>query len=221
MSADQSIDVKIIEIIKGNDVKYEKLAQILKLVVNTCDIDQKKYFLLGSYAIRKEREINYLDINIDHNEFFKLEKVTKLKGLTVMNEIGHLEFYNGQIRWFFDMTDLYNKYSGEVANDFSIEMFQKDPLIGFPNEKFSLSYLTDTNGLDVDNYGHQFFSYSTLLSWKETMARPKDVADIVLLKELINKEQEQEKQKQKQQGGGYYAKYMKYKTKYNNLLRRL
>ena len=55
--------------------KYEKLASILKYVfVDVCKIDQDKYFILGSFGIREHRLINDLDINIDKDEFMKLEK---------------------------------------------------------------------------------------------------------------------------------------------------
>lgn len=189
---------EIINIIKSELTKYDKLAKILKLIVDKCEIDQTKYFILGSYAIRKYREINDLDINMDYREFLKLGKLG----------YGILEFYNNQIRWFLDMTDLYNKQTGQNVQDFSIEVFQKEPTVGFPNEKFSLQYLKDHQKLSIDDYGHQFFNYQTLLEWKQTMNRPKDQDDIILLQKII------------EQTGGYQHKYYKYKRKYLNLKRR-
>lgn len=75
--------------------KYEKLSSILKYIfVDVCKIDQDKYFILGSFTIREHRLINDLDINIDKNEFMKLERA-------VERGFGGIEFYNGQINSFF------------------------------------------------------------------------------------------------------------------------
>lgn len=183
----------ITDIIKNKNLKkHEKLSLILKNIVTQCGIDQTKYFILGSYAVREHREINDLDIHMDRDEFIKLHKT----------KTGQLEFYNDQIRWFLDMTDEYKKYADENAKDFSIEIFQKKPDEGFPNNTFSLTNLEKNNGLDRDSNGNQFFNLNTLLRWKETMNREKDKPDIVLLKKLLGKT------------GGYYGKYIKYKNKY-------
>lgn len=46
--------------------------------------------------------------------------------------IGILQIYKkNQIRWFFDMTDRYNKLTGFNEDDFSIEVFQKKILVVF------------------------------------------------------------------------------------------
>jgi hypothetical protein len=159
--------------------KYEKLSSILKYIfVDVCKIDQDKYFILGSFAIREHRLINDLDINIDTSEFMKLERA-------VERGFGGIEFYNGQIRWYFDLTDEYNTLNGAAENDFSIEAFMKDSTDGFPNSKFSLGHLIKTHSLDVDRNGHPFFNLETLLKWKKTMNRPKDSADIELIKALL------------------------------------
>ena len=42
--------------------------------------------------------------------------------------MGDLQFYNGQIKWFFDLTKEYNDLTGETEKDFSIEAFQKNQL---------------------------------------------------------------------------------------------
>jgi len=174
-------DKTILEIIQNNSLeKYEKLSAILKyLFVDIANISQDKYYILGSFAIRKERTISDLDINMHHDEFFKLKKI-------VDKNFGSLEIYNNQIRWFFDMTKLYNDLTNNNEPDFSIEAFQKNPNEGFPNEKFSLNYLKEHNGLDKDSFGHQFFKLETLLEWKQTMNRPKDQPDIDLIKKLLS-----------------------------------
>src|SRR6185312_12668528 len=129
------MDQVIRSIITGNTEKYQKLSDILKyLFVDIAGISQNKYYILGSYAIRQYRTINDLDINLDDQEFLKLENLTK-KGF------GHIEFYNAQIRWFYDLTQQYNELTHSNENDFSIEAFQKRPFDGFPDQRFSLGYL--------------------------------------------------------------------------------
>jgi hypothetical protein len=173
------MDSKIIEIIKSKSKKYQKLSDILKyLFVDIAHIDQSKYYILGSYAIRTQREINDLDINLDYNEFFKLKALTD-------KSIGSIEIYNNQIRWFFDITNEYNKITNSNENDFSIEAFQKIRSDGFPNTNFSLDYLRNNDGLTTDNNGHQFFKLETLLEWKKTMNRPKDKPDIELIQQIL------------------------------------
>lgn len=179
------IDPKIKNIILNKKLtKYEKLSKILKyLFVDIANINQKRYYILGSYSIRKHRIISDLDINLDFNEFNKLSSLIK-------KNIGEIEFYgegnNTQIRWFYDLTNEYNKLTKSNENDFSIEAFQKLETVGFPNNKFSLKYLLKHNSLDVDENGHQFFNLKTLLKWKKTMNRPKDQDDIKLIKKLLN-----------------------------------
>ena len=176
------MDNKIKKIITAKTLtKYEKLSSILKYIfVTTCKIDQSKYYILGSYAIRKHRTISDLDINLDEIEFIKLENAVKMG-------FGKIEFYNGQIRWFFDLTKEYNKLTSSNEDDFSVEAFMKNPKVGYPNSKFSLSSLKKNNGLDVDKNGHQFFSLTSLVKWKKTMNRPKDQKDIELINKLLAK----------------------------------
>lgn len=108
----------------------------------------------------------------------KLEKATK-KGF------GKIEFYNNQIRWFFDLTKEYNKLTLSKEYDFSIEAFMKDPKVGFPNNKFSLSNLKKNKGFSKDKNNHQFLNLAYLLKWKKTMNREKDHSDIILIKRLL------------------------------------
>tara|TARA_B100001248_G_C27386772_1_gene460082 strand:- start:828 stop:1352 length:525 start_codon:yes stop_codon:yes gene_type:complete len=171
---------KIEKIIKLKSIKKdEKLSRILKYIfVDVCKMNQKKYYILGSYALRNSRKINDLDINVDKDEFMKLEEATK-KGF------GKLEFLNNQIRWFFDLTKVYNKLTKSREKDFSIEAFMKDSKVGYPNNKFSLSKLIKNDGLDKDKNKHQYLNLKFLLKWKKTMGREKDKADIELIKKLL------------------------------------
>lgn len=193
---------KFEKIIKSNVSKHDKLAQILRLIIDECHIKPDSYFILGSYAIREKREINDLDINMNDKEFEKLAKCTD-----GIDAYGKVEPYNNQIRWFFDLTDTHNKLTDSNAQDFSIEIFKKKPLEGFPNETFSLQRLQETNGLSKDVYGHPYFSLDTLLLWKKTMGRDKDKADIKIIEDMLS-----------MKGGDHYThKYIKYKNKYMNL----
>lgn len=159
--------------------KYEKLSKILKYIfVDICKINQTKYFILGSFSIRKYRTINDLDINLDKDEFMKLS-------LAINKGFGKLEFYNNQIRWYFDLTKEYNKLTKSKEKDFSIEAFMKDPKIGYPTNLFSLSKLTKNKGFKKDDNNHQYFSLQYLLKWKTTMNRSKDQEDIKLIKNLL------------------------------------
>ena len=176
------MDKKIKSIIVDKKLKkYEKLSKLLKyLFVEKSKISQNEYYILGSFGIRKHRTISDLDINLDYDEFLKLRNLTQEK-------MGHIEFYNNQIRWVFDLTKEYNELTGENEKDFSIEAFQKKPVDGFPNKTFSLKYLVSKKSFDRDNNGHQFFNLKTLLRWKKTMNRDKDKPDIELIEKLLSK----------------------------------
>ena len=183
------MDKKIESIITSKLKKYEKLSAILKyLFVDIAKISQDNYYILGSFGLRKHRILSDLDINLDYDEFLKLANVTK-KG------IGHLEFYDDEIRWFFDLTKEYNDLTGETEKDFSIESFQKKPTEGYPDETYSLKNLKEHRGLDIDSNGHQFFNLNTLLRWKQQMNRDKDKSDIELIQGLLSKQSDQERNK--------------------------
>lgn len=173
---------KIKKILLSKSVKkYDKLSNILKYIfIDLCKINPKKYYILGSFSIRKHRTINDLDINLDQDEFMKLNDATQ-KGF------GKIEFYNNQIRWFFDLTKEYNELTSSKEQDFSIEAFMKSPTVGFPTNQFSLSNLTKNNGFEKDKNNHQFLNLLSLLKWKKKMNREKDKADIILIKELLAK----------------------------------
>jgi len=174
-----SIETKIVDIIHDNGTKYEKLSDILSLLVKTAKIDKKKYMIIGSYAIRKYREISDLDMNMETHEWNKLTKLAD-KGL------GKVEHYNNQMRYFLDMTNEYKKVDPE-AKDFSIEIFQKEMGEGYPNNDFSMEALIKSKGLSKDSNKHPFFSTKTLLAWKKTMNREKDKKDIELLETLVKR----------------------------------
>lgn len=183
-----NIQTNISEIIYNeNTTKYQKLSDILKIILDYCDIDNNKYMIIASYCIRNYREINDLDMNMISDEWDKLNKL-------VNRGIGIIQTYNGQMRYFLDMTDEYKKVDPN-AKDFSIEIFKKDLYEGFPNETFSIGYLQNHNGLDRDENKHLYFNKNTLLRWKKTMMREKDKADIKLLENLLRKRKKRKTKK--------------------------
>lgn len=159
--------------------KSNKLSDILKLIVDTCNINQNKYVIIGSYGIRRYREIGDLDVIMEKTEWNKLAQL-------VDQGIGQFEIYNGQQRYFLDLTYEYKKMD-PTANDFSIEIFSKELNEGYPNTKFSIEYLYEHNGLTRDDNNHQHFTRKTLLKWKQTTKRPKDLPDAKLIEFLIEK----------------------------------
>ena len=160
---------KINAVINNLTNKEEKLSDILRLIVDYCKIDKTKYCIIGSYAIRSKRTINDLDVIMETSEWNKLRIAT----------VGHTEIYNKQDRYFLDMTEIYQKAVDPEAKDFSIEIFSKKYDEGFPNNEFSIEYLTTHNGLQYDSNNHPYFSTRTLLKWKKTMDRPKNRNNIL------------------------------------------
>ena len=101
------MDSIIIEIIQSDLKKYEKLSNILKYVfVDIAEIDQSKYYLLGSYAIRKYRPINDLDINLDYgaNNFEELLSINTILNnsnvpIIILNKYALENLYNININF--------------------------------------------------------------------------------------------------------------------------
>jgi len=175
-----TIKVKIHNIIfNENLTKYQKLSDILKIVIDYCNINNNKYMIIASYGIRFYRQINDLDMNMESDEWVKLQKLVDLG-------IGIIETYNGQMRYFLNMTKEYQEID-PLEKDFSIEIFKKEVGEGYPDSTFSISYLLKNNGLERDENKHLYFNKNTLLRWKKIANRPKDQADIKLLENLIKK----------------------------------
>jgi hypothetical protein len=186
---------KIVAVTVGGGKKEDKLSKILKMIIKFAGVDQTKYFILGSYAIRKHREISDLDINMESSEWDKLRAAFPTPVRTGVRQFPwETQYYNDQWRWYFDLTPIYQKVD-KTATDFSIEIFRKAKRDGFPNSDYSLHTLAKHDGLDVDKNGHQFFSLQTLLSWKKTMNRSKDLADIELIQTILDKSSKRSKKR--------------------------
>jgi hypothetical protein len=172
----------VINLLKSKDPKYKKLSDILHYLFNLGNISQDKYLIIGSYGMRSLRNINDLDVCLDTKEFFKLK-------VLIDQGFGILQIHNNQIRWFYDLTNLYNELNcvNVKENDFSIEVYQSDPWIGFPDDDFSLNSVIQNNQYETDWNGHKYFDTQTLLRWKSALGRPKDLADIMLIQNALNK----------------------------------
>lgn len=166
---------KIIEISKS---KHDALSSLLYEIIKYCDIDKESYMIIGSYGLRDYREIGDLDVMMNSDQYKKLTKLTDKKITT-----GKMKS-NNQPFWKLDFTDEYNKIIPNT-NDFSIEIFDQNPDDGFPDKNFSLNKLKKENGLDRDKNGNYFFNLKTLLAWKKTMSRDKDLKDIQIIEKLF------------------------------------
>jgi hypothetical protein len=159
--------------------KCEKLSDILKIVIDLCGINNNKYMIIASYGIRFYRPINDLDMNMESDEWMKLQKIVHLG-------IGIFETYNQQQRYFLDMTKEYQSVD-PTEKDFSIEIFRKEVGEGYPDSRFSIASLLKNKGLERDENKHLYFNKNTLLRWKRISNRPKDQNDIILLENLIRR----------------------------------
>ena len=164
-------------ILDQNTTKYQKLSDILKLIIDYCSIDNNKYMIIASYGLRFYRQINDLDMNMEVDEWIKLKKVVDIG-------LGIFQIYNEQERYFLDMTKEYQAIDPN-EKDFSIEIFKKEVGEGYPNSTFSISYLLAHNGLERDENKHLYFNKNTLLRWKRISNRKKDENDIKLLEKLV------------------------------------
>lgn len=152
-------------IIKTN--RNDLMALILNMIVNYCGISQDKYHILSSYAIKDFKPVGDLDVSMNYGEF---EKITKCK-------LGKRELYNGQIRYFIQLP--------QISADAEIEIFKKKPSEGFPNSDFSHSSLKSK--LIRDNYGNLHYDLYTLIKWKNTVHREKDLNQLKLILSQIKK----------------------------------
>ena len=156
---------KFIEIINSSHKKHEKLIKILEVICYDANITEKKYFIMGSYALRYSREINDLDVVMEPTDFNKLENLN----------YGQIIDFEGRKKFILNLT-----------KEFSIEIFNKEKTIGYPNNEFSLKYLLENNGLTTDDKGNMHYNLNTLLKWKTTVNREKDNKDIVLIKKILS-----------------------------------
>lgn len=135
--------------IHGDDVNT-LLPTALLMIVSYCDIDQSRYHIISSYAIRQIKPVSDLDIVMHEDEWKKLAKCG----------LGQSEIYNNQDRYFINI--------GLI----DIEIFSKKDELGYPNADFSMNSLRPN--LVSDAYGHLHYSFEMLVSWKVVVHRNKD-----------------------------------------------
>ena len=154
----------------GLNNRNELMSTILLMIVCYCDIDQSKYHISSSYAIRDFKPVSDLDLAMEENEWKKLDKFLPKK-------FGESGIYNGDLRYLIKFSNL--------DEDAELEIFCKNSKKGYPNNRFSHNSLQ--NKFLKDSYGHLYYSLDTFVNWKSTVHRNKDKDHIVLLKNNIKR----------------------------------
>lgn len=168
---DKMLNLMIDQVICDNLPKCDKLSKILRIIMDTINIPRESYCILGSYALRKYREINDIDVDLDTQHF------TKLKNLS----IGNISTVKDENVWTF-----HKKYEGV---DYKIEIYEVNSEIGYPDDSFSLNNLFSTaDYLEMDDFGHYCYKLATLKNWKTIVCREKDKDDILLINNILNKQ---------------------------------
>ena len=141
--------------------RSDLMALILLMVVNYCGIDQSKYHIMSSYAIRDFKSIRDLDVIMNDKEWPKILK----------SKIGVSKPYNNTTRYLINLPS--------ISADAEIEIFCHSPTHGFPTPKFSHKSLK--NKLVKDKYGNLYYSLDTFVEWKDSYHRDKDYDQLNLL----------------------------------------
>lgn len=190
----------IIKIYKNSDIlesnRNELMATILCMIVTYCDIDQDKYHILSSYAIKDFKSVSDLDVNMEPSEWKKLSK----------SKMGKSGIYNNQKRYFIKLPS--------ISQDAEIEIFNKKPTEAYPNDFFSHKKIK--NKLIRDEYGNLYYPLNIFVEWKNTVHRLKDKKQLQLLNKKIN-------DCTKTQKGSILLKKLGYnkKTEINKLLNKI
>jgi len=153
---------------------YIILSKILKHIVDICKIKPNSYYIIGSYTIRKERElegrpISDLDVIMAPDEFEKLRGLARLAG--------KIDMFTGNSG---KTTERYSISIEKNGKEYPIEIFNLPESEGIPTNDLSMKELKE-EGFSKDENGHLMFSPSTLLRWKRSMNRPKNQKDISIL----------------------------------------
>jgi hypothetical protein len=105
---------------KTGPTKYQKISDILNLLVEYCQIDKKKYIIFGS-------EITSIDIYMDYLEWEKL--LTYLLSL----KLGTVQTNNNkQMRYILDLTSTYQKIDPQTT-EFAIKIIASNS--GYPTDE--------------------------------------------------------------------------------------
>jgi hypothetical protein len=167
---------------KTGPTKYQKISDILNLLVEYCQIDKKKYIIFGS-------EITSIDIYMDYLEWEKL--LTYLLSL----KLGTVQTNNNkQMRYILDLTSTYQKIDPQTT-EFAIKIIASNS--GYPTDEFSIANLIQINCVNKDKHGQMSLNNKTLLKWKKLLNYPECAADIANLEKVGNHEYRKPKRKSK------------------------
>jgi hypothetical protein len=167
-------------LIDSSEPTYINLSNILKNIIDSCSINQTKYYIIGSYTIRKEREregrpIGDLDVIMAPDEFNKLKDFG----------MGEFEEFTGNSG---KTTERFSITVEKDGKEYPIEIFNLPESEGIPTNELSMEALQGKKGsFTKDKNGHLMFSPITLLKWKESMNRKKNQADIAILRRKLHR----------------------------------
>ena len=164
-------------LINSSKPSYVNLSNILKRIVDICNIKPDSYYIIGSYTIRKEREFGGRPIS-DLDVIMAPEEFEKLRGFA-----GEIDMFTGNSG---KTTERYSITITKDGKEYPIEIFNLPETEGIPTDVLSMKVLQETKGgFSKDENGHLMFSPSTLLRWKRSMNRPKNQADISILEKKL------------------------------------
>jgi len=169
---------EISRITSSSKPNYAKLSDLLAHIIKVCGIAPDTYYILGSYAIRKEREhegrpITDLDVAMRPDQFDKLRPLAA-KG------VGRIDDgYKG------GSGVVTPQYAITIVGKYEIEIFSTPDTIGIPINEFSRNAVNAKKGFQKDENGHLVFKPQTLLNWKRRMGRPKNAANIAILEKKL------------------------------------
>ena len=170
---------EISRITSSSKPKYAKLSDLLAYIIKVSEIAPESYYILGSYAIRKEREnegrsITDLDVAMRPDQFNKLRSL----GFGLIND----EYTGGSgVKT--------PQYAITINGEYEIEIFSIPDDMGIPINEFSRTTIGNT-GFQKDENGHLVFTPKTLLNWKRRMGRAKNAPNIKILEKICLDESE-------------------------------
>ena len=173
---------EISRITSSSKPNYAKLSDLLAHIIKVCGIAPDTYYILGSYAIRKERAnegrpITDLDVAMRPDQFDRLRPLAAA-GFGLIDE-GY-KGGSGVVTPQYAITIV-----GKNEDDkYEIEIFSTPDTIGIPINEFSRNTIGNT-GFQKDENGHLVFDPKILLNWKRRMGRPKNAANIAILEKKL------------------------------------
>ena len=138
----------IINTIRQNDLKNNKLSKIVAHLMAQNNIPNTNYLITGSYGFGSVYPTNNIDVLIDPYYLSKLNiPVTQIN--------------NNKFK--YDLTPIYNNYYDDNANDFSIY---------FHTKPISNKYVINTNNYQIDQFNNRFITGKLLMDFRNDINRP-------------------------------------------------